>query len=183
MVGGVTAARSDLPMQRKAYFFLESIEFMKSMSVLKFAYVNSSSLCPGLLHIHMHIVIFEENDNEMEEGKEQVCRECGRRFTGRTDKVYCSRECKNRHNNRKRSLEERARSEAIKALDRNHEILSSLIAAGAASAGIEELSRIGFDADAVTSQRKGRCGHSECRCYEIVYYRTDVKIFGIRRQD
>lgn len=134
-----------------------------------------------MLLMNRHIVIFEENRKEMEEGKIQVCKECGRRFTGRTDKQFCSRECKNRHNNRKKSHAEKARSEAIKALDRNHEILLSLIAAGTVSAGIEELSVIGFDADAVSSNRKGRCGHNECRCYDIVYYRTDVKIFDIHK--
>lgn len=129
----------------------------------------------------VHIVIFGENDKEMEEGKIQVCKECGKRFYGRTDKLFCSRECKNRHNNRRKSIEGKARAEAIKALDRNHEILSSLIAAGTSSADIEKLSLIGFTPDAVSAQRKGRCGHNECHCYEIVYYRTDIKIFDIHR--
>lgn len=127
------------------------------------------------------IVIFGENIKDMEEGKIQVCKECGRRFSGRADKVFCSRECKNRYNNRKKSNEEKARSEAIRALDRNHAILVSLLAAGTASADIDALSRIGFDPAAVSSQRKGRCGHNECRCYDIVYFRTDVKIFDIHK--
>lgn len=113
--------------------------------------------------------------------KNQVCKECGKGFSGRSDKLFCSRECKNRYNNRKNSLESKARSEAIKALDRNHEILSSLLAAGTGSASIEALARVGFTPEAVSAQRKGRCGHTECHCYDIVYCRTDVKIFDIHK--
>lgn len=156
---------------------------MKTMPVLKFGYANSSFLPSTLLLNTSAIVIFGEKDTDMEDSKIQVCKECGKRLCGRSDKQFCSRECKNRYNNRKNSLESRTRSEAIKALDRNHGILASLLAAGTRSAGIEELVVVGFDPDAVSAQRKGRCGHSECHCFDIVYSKTDVKIFDIHRKE
>lgn len=112
-----------------------------------------------------------------------ICKECGKPVAGRTDKQFCSKECKNRYNNRKNAEIARNRKDVIRSLDRNHEILRSLCAAGVFSAKIEDLCRIGFKADAVTSQRKGRCGHCECSCYDIIYFRTETKIFDIHAAD
>lgn len=111
------------------------------------------------------------------------CIECGKLFTGRTDKRFCSRKCKNAFNNRHNSNIARYRRETIAALDRNYEILSGLMAIGATSAKLQDICSIGFSPEMACTHKKGENGHSKRSCYDLVYHQTTTKIFNLRKEE
>ena len=74
------------------------------------------------------------------------------------------------------------RANTIAALTGNYAILDALLHEGKTGAGLEELSELGFDPAYVTSHRRGRFKHDEYACFDIWYYRTDTRIFNVRRK-
>lgn len=112
---------------------------------------------------------------------EGSCLECGCELNGRKGQKFCSLVCKNTYHNRQISNIRRYRTDIISRLGRNHEILEGLMADGIPSIGLEELKAAGFDDSCMTGHRLGRSRHEECCCFDIVYYRSGSKIFGIRR--
>ena len=70
----------------------------------------------------------------------------------------------------------------ISVLSQNYEILEELLKENRQSAGLAELSELGFDPDYVTGHRKGRYRHDEYSCFDISYYRSPSKIFNVRRK-
>lgn len=114
-------------------------------------------------------------------GEENSCLECGCELNGRKGRKFCSLSCKNAYHNRHISHVRRYRTDIISRLGRNHEILEGLISDGIYSMGLEELQAAGFDDSCMTGHSFGRRRHEECCCFDIVYYRSGSKIFGIRR--
>ena len=111
------------------------------------------------------------------------CLECGKVLYGRSDKKFCSKECKNRfHNNEARELCS-VRSRIQDRLIANHDILLSLCRKGLDGAPLEELMEMGFDPRFVTGHRKGMYKHDEYFCFDVRYYRTPTRIFRLRREE
>lgn len=110
------------------------------------------------------------------------CLECGSAMSGRPDKKYCSTRCKNRHNNRRRDLASRYERITMNNLWHNHRILEFYILKGSTSARMDELEELGFITEAVTGCGRGKNGHSQLRCFDIVYYQSAKKIFNIHRE-
>ena len=110
------------------------------------------------------------------------CLECGTAISGRRDKRLCSLTCKNKYNNRTHMTRRQLRANTIAALTGNYAILEALLHEGKTGAGLEELSELGFDPAYVTSHRRGRFKHDEYACFDIWYYRTDTRIFNVRRK-
>ena len=110
------------------------------------------------------------------------CLECGTAISGRRDKRFCSLSCKNKYNNRTQMTRRQLRANTIAALTGNYAILEALLHEGKTGAGLEELSELGFDPAYVTSHRRGRFKHDEYACFDIWYYRTDTRIFNVRRK-
>ena len=117
----------------------------------------------------------------MDNGKKNLCIECGRPLAGRPDKKFCSTECKNAYNNRRIGNYRKTRTSVLRALDRNHEMLDCLCSAGVSSANLEDMIYAGFSCEAITAHRKGPNGHEEFGCYDIFYCRTANRIMGIHR--
>lgn len=113
---------------------------------------------------------------------EGACLECGTVFYGRKDKQFCNATCKNKWHNRLLRERRQYRMETISALARNYEILEELLKENRQSAGLAELSELGFDPECVTGHRKGRYRHDEYSCFDISYYRSASKIFNVRRK-
>ena len=113
---------------------------------------------------------------------EGTCLECGTAIYGRKDKHFCSANCKNTWHNRLMRERRKYRMETIATLSRNYEILEAMLKENRQSAGLAELSVLGFDPDCVTGHRKGRCRHDEYSCFDIRYYRSGTKIFNVRRK-
>lgn len=120
------------------------------------------------------------NPNKPQE--EKVCPVCGKTFYGRKDKQFCSVGCKNRWHNRILQKRRRYQSEIVTILTRNYKILEGLLTDHRSSIALSELEKAGFDPAFVTGHRKGRHGHDDCACFDIRFYRTDTRIFDIRRK-
>ena len=114
-----------------------------------------------------------------EEGR---CLECGTAISGRRDKRFCSLSCKNKYNNRTQMIKRRMRARTIAALTGNYVVLEALLNEGKTSAGLEELSELGFDPAYVTGHRRSTFRHDEYACFDIWYYRTDSRVFNVRRK-
>jgi len=113
---------------------------------------------------------------------EGTCLECGGAFYGRKDKQFCSLGCKNRWHNRLVQERRRFRLGTLAALSRNYQILESLLKEHRTSAPLTELERAGFNPALVTGHRVGSCRHDDYSCFDISYYRSDTRIFNLRRK-
>lgn len=110
-----------------------------------------------------------------------TCLECGEPLVyGRTDRKFCCDKCKNRYHNRRIRNSRNMKLRVWNALEKNHGILESLIKMDVDAIKLPDLSSLGFNMEYSTSFHKvGR--HSQFRCFDILYYMTDSKIFGIRK--
>ncbi|MCQ2149063.1 MAG: hypothetical protein MJY45_01715 [Bacteroidales bacterium] len=116
---------------------------------------------------------------EIEDREGKHCLECGTSITyGRQDKKFCCSKCRNDYYNR-RSHDHRIIEQRINAaLNRNYSILKKLLDDGVTSATLSDLSEWGFRPESITGHGKvGR--HDQYRCYEIRYFQSVNKIFGI----
>lgn len=113
--------------------------------------------------------------------EDNCCLECGSSLTGRKDKKFCSLICKNAYNNRRISRIRQYRSDIMARLSRNYEILESLLNEKVSSAPLEALKTLGFDDSCITGHNSGHRKHEECCCFDIAYYRSCSKIFGLHR--
>ena len=89
------------------------------------------------------------------------CLQCGAEIplTGRPDRKFCCKDCKNQYHNRHRRspLREELESAVLHALDANHAILDRLYKMGVRTIELATLSQLGYDARYVTSYlRLGR---------------------------
>lgn len=114
--------------------------------------------------------------------EQSACLECGSPFHGRKDKHFCSLSCKNAYHNREQLLKRHRRAEILAALSRNYHILEALLREEKFSAKLEDLAGQGFDPAFVTGHRRGRFGHDDYACFDIWYYRSNARIFNIRRK-
>lgn len=115
------------------------------------------------------------------DNEHRVCVECGREFEfGRSDKIFCSNQCRNAHHNRENRDSRNARSKTLTRLNTNYSILEKLLKLEIASISLIDASQMGFKAEFVTGYIK-RKPHDECRCFDIKYCRTGTKIFNIER--
>ena len=109
------------------------------------------------------------------------CLECGDRISyGRTDKKFCSEECKNRHHNHLAGRGRMVRRHVMAALERNYEVLDGLYRAGVESISVSDVLLMGFVPGYMTSHRKLR-GREECCCFDIKYILTPSRLSSISK--
>ena len=113
---------------------------------------------------------------------EGACLECGTAFYGRKDKHFCSVSCKNKWHNRVIQERRRFRAETLAAISRNYQILDGMLQDNRTSAPLADLKKAGFDPAFVTGYRKGSCRHDDYACFDISFYRSNTKIFNVRRK-
>ena len=100
-------------------------------------------------------------ETKTEEGR-RLCLECGDVVPyGRTDKVYCSVKCKNRHYYAEHMAGRYIRTRINSILEKNYSLLEALIAGNIDSVLLSDLSVKGFSPDYMTSHRS-RKYYSEC---------------------
>ena len=110
-----------------------------------------------------------------------VCLECGDRIMyGRTDKKYCSDDCRMKHYNSLAKQGRACRRKTLAALFRNHAILDDLFRKGVQSVDMIDIVAMGFVPGIVTSyMRSGK--HDEFRCFDIRYIMTPTRIYAISK--
>ena len=107
--------------------------------------------------------------------------ECGKAFYGgRVDRKFCCDTCKNRYNNKKTQSLRNFKLRIRTVLDRNYEILQSLVKERIRIADRAELEARGFNPDYVTVHIKMNRHDFHC-CYDISYILTPSKITNIKK--
>lgn len=135
--------------------------------------------CLHLKFVHRFSVKSMEYKNIIR--KIPVCLECGDKIKyGRTDKKFCCEECRNRHHNREASESRAFKRKILRLLDRNYEILESVLRSGVTSVSVTDLLPRGFSPHIVTSFCRMR-KHCECCCFDIKYRLTPGKISFISK--
>ena len=110
-----------------------------------------------------------------------VCLECGDKIKyGRTDKKFCSDDCRNRHFNNKLKEGRAYRRKVLTLLQKNYELLDELIKSGIDSADFADLVTLGFTPDAVTFYHRSR-RHDDFACFDIKYKMSESRIYSISK--
>lgn len=112
--------------------------------------------------------------------KIDACLECGTVFYGRRNKRFCCEACKNKFHNRKNRTFRGIRTRVISILEKNYNILSSLLSGQIYAATNSELYLLGYSPGFLTSCIRVD-KHEQCSCYDICYNRTSNRIYNIRR--
>ena len=113
--------------------------------------------------------------------KSERCLECGHSIKyGRTDKKFCSDACKNHWHNRQRKEFLKVHSKVLHVLDKNYGILDLCVRQGKSSMDLGDAIQWGFNPEYITGLRKYRM-RMECRCFDIKYYRSENKLYGIEK--
>ena len=117
-----------------------------------------------------------------EDNSKGYCLECGDRlpYGYRTDRKFCSVECKNRWHNRKHWSRDKLKVRTLSVLDRNYAILERLIKLKVKRVTLESVLHLGFNPEYIT------CCHQTGRektyyCYDIAYTLRPLYINNIRR--
>ena len=109
------------------------------------------------------------------------CLKCGTPIYGRADKKFCSVKCKNSYHNDITYGQRKVRNKTITALSINYDILDKLMKNDIRTISIIRIRELGFDENYSTGHRLGRFRHNEEFCFDIVYCRSETKIYHIRR--
>ena len=109
------------------------------------------------------------------------CLECGDKISyGRTDKKFCSDECKNRPHNHKCRSERFVKRKTISILEKNYEILEEYVKAGVDSVLLSEVLILGFNPAYLTSLIRGK-HHDIYSCFDITYVMTPSRLCTISK--
>lgn len=124
--------------------------------------------------------------NEMEEyvieQEAHRCLCCGSEMSyGRPDRKFCSKNCKDRYNNLRRTKSTAMKHKVEHILDSNYKILSELIRKGMDTIPITDLIALGFNPDFLTHMVVRSHGRTIVACYDITYKITESKVFNIQR--
>ena len=112
------------------------------------------------------------------------CLECGEpiAYGGRSDRKFCCDSCRNSYHNRLHHDSRMIRHRVSSSIEKNYTVLSKLLRSGITTMSLGDLAQMGFVPEFVTAYR--RVGqHVECRCYDIIYYKTSTRIFSITRSN
>lgn len=109
------------------------------------------------------------------------CLHCGEHIEyGRTDRKFCSDECRFMHHNAENRSSRSFRRRILSQLSSNYEILEGLLRSGTASINIMDVVAMGFIPGVITSHlRVG--GHEEYGCFDIKYRMTATRIYSISK--
>lgn len=108
---------------------------------------------------------------------EKKCPECGNKIAGRSDKKFCSDQCRIAFNNRLNSDETNLVRNVNNILRKNRRILAELNTTGKTKVMREKLSERGFDFHYFTSLYTTKEGAVYHYCYEHGYLQTDKDWF------
>lgn len=116
-----------------------------------------------------------------EKRKERFCRECGAPLFGRPDKAFCSNKCRNDYHNRINAGIRLRKDRIVAILWNNYKLLELVLESGSNGIDLRALQDLGFNPSYVTGHRRARGGRDEYSCFDILYNKTEVRLFNIRR--
>jgi len=95
----------------------------------------------------------------------KVCAVCGEKIKGRSDKKFCSVECRNTHHNQRNRVNSTTIREVHKILRSNYKILSKLNPEDKSTTHINKMKKMGYNFDYITSIYTTKTGN----VYKFVY--------------
>ncbi|WP_033417676.1 hypothetical protein [Cytophaga aurantiaca] len=105
------------------------------------------------------------------------CLHCSTTFMGRTDKRFCTDQCRASYHNNSRSKEERLIGNVNKVLRKNRRILRSINPTGMSVVRKEVLTELGFNFNYFTSLYNTKEGNQYQFCYDMgVLQLDDAKV-------
>jgi predicted nucleic acid-binding Zn ribbon protein len=110
---------------------------------------------------------------------DKKCGECGITIIGRTDKKFCSDQCRNTFNNRLNSEKTVLMRTTNHVLRKNRRILLEFHQRGIAQIRRDALLASGFNFNLFTSCTKTKAGHEFFYCYEQGYIRLKKGFFRL----
>lgn len=116
--------------------------------------------------------------------KEITCPQCGEKVIGRTDKKFCSTQCRNSFNNKVRSESEKQIIDINRILRKNRRILQQFNPEGKTTVRKSHLMDMGFDFKYHTHTFLSSKGNLYKLCYEFGYLEIQdpLKILIINEQ-
>lgn len=118
---------------------------------------------------------YHENDRH--------CQECGLILIGRSDKKFCSDQCRASFHNREYSQNSESIRRVNRVLKRNRFVLGKLAEQGKFQINKKKLEEMGFNFDFYTHLRKKKDGSKVFYCYETGYLREEGDEFRIVRTE
>lgn len=98
------------------------------------------------------------------------CQQCDKEIFGRSDKKFCSPECRNEYNNERYRNENQAMISINKILKKNRNILKRLNPEGKIVISAELLLKSGFDLGYFTNIYTTKTGREYRYCYDYGYF-------------
>ena len=108
------------------------------------------------------------------------CLNCGAEGVGRSDRKFCSTECKNAWHNSQTRVSRLYRSRITTALARNYKVLRESMERGELSIDLMTLEDRGFRPNYITGYNPVRYGPDTFRCFDISYCRSASRVYRIR---
>jgi predicted nucleic acid-binding Zn ribbon protein len=120
----------------------------------------------------------------MAETQKRICPECGYEIIGRTDKKFCSDQCRNTYNNRLKQDVNNYMRNVNNILRKNRRILSELNPHGKSKAHRTKMIEKGFNFDYYTNTYTTKAGNIYYFCYEYGYLPIEDDYFAlVMKQD
>jgi len=114
----------------------------------------------------------------------QICLACGENIIGRSDKKFCSAQCRNAYNNKMKSETEKFIVETNRILRKNRSILRQINPVGNSTVRREYLILAGFDFDHFTRIYRTQKGNVYYMCYEFGYMHVEnEKVLIVNQQE
>ncbi|MCB0568530.1 MAG: hypothetical protein KDC66_02150 [Phaeodactylibacter sp.] len=111
--------------------------------------------------------------------KKKYCLECGEELTGRTDKRFCSDNCRSTYNYRLNSDATNFIRNINNILRKNRRILAALNTTGKARVHRDKLLERGFKFSYFTNEYVTKSGNIYRFCYDQGYLETDNDFFTL----
>lgn len=113
---------------------------------------------------------------------ERKCPECGERVTGRSDKKFCSDQCRTSYNNRRNILNNKVLRNVNSILKRNRDILAGINRSGKTTVSGKRLAAEGFNFSYFTNTYTTKAGKTYRFCYEQGYVQIDEQLYALVRK-
>lgn len=111
--------------------------------------------------------------------EEKTCLACGNKIFGRTDKKFCSDQCRNEYNNNRNRDENNYIRNVNNILRKNRRILLELSPHGKSKANRSKLAEKGFDFNHFTSIYTTKAGATYYFCYDYGYLPIDNDFYAL----
>ena len=107
------------------------------------------------------------------------CKTCGESILGRSDKKFCSDQCRTSYNNLQYRSENNYVRKINRVLKNNRRILSELNPHGKTKTHLNELTTAGFNFEFFTSIYKTKTGNTYYFCYEHGYLALENNFYAL----